>query len=558
MKKKHILCAAAALVCWLVTFYTDTKIFTGEPLNMNCLPIDTRMAPVMHLLTKCLVLLVLFGIAEFLTYAWRHKKTLLLPFGVFFLVYGIGLLITYPGYFMSDDPILFGYATRYYPVYWHHYLTSLYYMVGMSLLPASAGPVFLNDLSYALVYAYIFHRGCERYQTKGKWVLALLACMPATLLGALMCFRPALYAPFFVLYFAVLFFDYKGHAALGRGKLFLLLLLTVVLCQWRSEGLVLVVFAPFLLCIAYRKSPFEKQNGKRRLNRKRTGRMLAGAGVFLVLYIVINLPQSIGMDTYYGSDYLIISTTRPLSVIVHREQTYEGAEEDLANISAVTEYGYLHNDSLSCSAYNRYNTDHNGGRYTQTGTDAQTQKAYLRSAARLLLHNLDLYFGERVQLFLVTNGFFYYPGELVLNLKPVVATDFHLYEHDRDYGFEMLEAYKRVPLYADETYAMFLFDFGGEAYIPCLLLALVFLTGSLIKRKWLWTTALLSLFARETVIFLSAPASFIQYSYPMMFATLFLAMLALLEWLDERRLRSFTFDMSRYILFRTETDEPEG
>ncbi|MBO6015009.1 MAG: hypothetical protein J6P60_00280, partial [Lachnospiraceae bacterium] len=101
------------MLYWLITFYTDTKIFTAEPLNMNCLPIDTGMTGLMHVLTKLLLLGVLFGVAEFLTYAWRHKRTLLFPFCLFFIIYLIGLLITYPGYFMSDDPIIFGYATRY-------------------------------------------------------------------------------------------------------------------------------------------------------------------------------------------------------------------------------------------------------------------------------------------------------------------------------------------------------------------------------------------------------------------------------------------------------------
>lgn len=529
MKKKHIWCGAAAFLLLLVTFYTDTKIFTTEPLNMNCLPVDTEMAKMMHVLTKIGVFLVFLGLAEFLVYAWRRKRTLLFPFLLFLGIYVAGLLVTYPGYFMSDDPIIWGYATRFYPVYWHHYLTSLFYMIGMSLVPASAGPVVLSDVCYALVYAYIFHQICENYHTKVKYCVAILAVLPPTLLGALMCFRPAIYTPFFLFYFALLFFDYKKKAELTKSKLFLLLFLTVILCQWRSEGLVLICFAPFLLAMAYRKCPFEKGEGKWRLNKLRAVKMFVATVVFVVLFSLVKLPQATGEQKYYGKDYLIIATTRPLSVIVHREQTYEGAREDLANISAVTEFGYLHNDSLSCSAYNRYNSDHNEGRYTQTGADEKTQDAYLKSAFRLIWNNLDLYLGERLQLFLVSNGIYHYDKEMVLNLKPVASTDFHLYNHDRDYGFEMLDAYKRIPLEGTDSYALFLYRFGGEAYIPCLILALVLLLGSLVKRNWFWVLALLSLFAREAVIFLSAPASFIQYSYPMMFVTLFLTFLVICE-----------------------------
>lgn len=529
MKKKHIWCGVTSLILLLVTFYTDTKIFTTEPLNMNCLPVDMEMAKVMHVLTKTGVFLVLFGLAEFLVYAWKRKKTLLYPFLIFMTIYGVGLFVTYPGYFMSDDSIIFGYATRYYPVYWHHYLTSLFYMIGMSIMPASMGPVFLSDICYALVYAYIFHKVCEIYDTKIKYLAAVLAVLPSTLLGALMCFRPAIYTPVFLFYFALLFFDYKKKTELTKGKLFLLLVLTVVLCQWRSEGLVLLAFAPFLFILAYRKCPFEKREGKWHLRKSRIMKMFVATVVFFLLFAIVKMPQSEGEKKYYGKDYLIISTTRPLSVIVHREQTYEGAEEDLENISAVTEFGYLHNDSLSCSAYNRYNTDYNEGKYTQTGADARTQNAYLKSAFRLIWNNLDLYLGERLQLFLVSNGIYNYNQEMVLNLKPVASTDFHLYSHDREYGFELLEAYKRIPRDGTDAYAIFLYNFFGEAYIPCLVLAFVFLIGCIVKRKWFLSMVLLSLFAREAVIFLSAPASFIQYNYPMMFVTLFIAFILLCE-----------------------------
>ena len=118
---------------------------------------------------------------------------------------------------------------------------------------------------------------------------------------------------------------------------------------------------------------------------------------------------------------------------------------------------------------------------------------------------------------------------MVLDLKPVVATDFHLYDHDRAYGFEMLDAYKRVSLEGSNNYALFLFDFGGEAYIPMLVIALVMLIVSFIYKKWFYVVLFLSLFAREAVIFLTAPASFIQYSYPFMYAVAAVAMVMVIE-----------------------------
>lgn len=518
--KKHLYIFICSLVIWGITFVTDRKIFSSDGLNMNCLPVDTAMVPFMHFMTKLLVLVCIFLFMEFFAYAGK-KPRLLVPFLVLLFIYIIGLLVTYPGYYMSDDPIIFSYATRYYPVYWHNYLTSLFYMTSMSLFPASCGPVLLSDILYALVYAYLYYRADSIYQSRWCHLLLIAGVLPFTLLGALMCFRPAIYSSFFLFYFIYLYFEWKEKAAATPVKLTLLALLTAVLSLWRSESIVLLPAGFILIALTY--------HGEH-LFTKRTWKQ---AFVFFILsvlfYMGVRLPQSMGEEKYYGSDYLIISTTRPLSVIVHREQHYDGCEEDLANVNAVTDFGYLHNDSLSCSAYNRYNTDNNEGRYTQTGASEKLQKAYLKSAFRLIAHNLDLYIGERIQLFCVTNGIFHYNPELVLNLSPVITTDFHLYEHDRSYGFEMLEAFKRIPLRYHEGYAMFLFVYGGEAYIPMLLILFAACFVTLTKRQWFLGFSFLSLIAREAVIFLTAPASFIQYSYPMMYVTAALLLLVLVD-----------------------------
>ena len=70
-KKKHLVTAGLSILIWLVTFYTDTKIFSADGLNMNCLPFDTEMVLPMHILSKILVLLCLFGLFEFLAYAFQ-------------------------------------------------------------------------------------------------------------------------------------------------------------------------------------------------------------------------------------------------------------------------------------------------------------------------------------------------------------------------------------------------------------------------------------------------------------------------------------------------------
>lgn len=520
-RKIHIGLLILTGVIWGLTFLTDRKIFTSDALNMNCLPIDYDMVPFMHVLSKILVFFVIWGMLEFFLYGTKHKK-LLFSFLGFLGLYIILLLCSYPGYYMSDDTVIFGYATRYYPVYWHNYLTSLYYMVGMSLFPASTGPIILNDMCLALVMAYIFYQTDKAFTAKIKYLILLCGLMPFVLLSALMCFRPALYSPFFLFFFAFLYFEKKGKQELTPVKLLLLAGLAAVLCFWRSEGIVLIVFCCLLIPICYGRKP-----------QKLALFLLA----FVIFFSAIKVPQTRGEEKYYGSDYLIISTIRPLSLIIHREQTYPGAEEDLANIDAVIDLDYISYETLSCSSYNRYNSDFNRGRFTETGADEAAQKAFLKSALRLIIHNPDLYFAERVQLFLVTNGIYNYNNSLVLGLEPVNTSEFHLYQSDKDYGYELIRGNQRLPITGSDAVPSFLFKYGGEAYLPVLLLLIPACIFSLIKKNWFSFWCLASLLTREAVIFLTAPASFIQYSYPTMFVTVFIILILIIEHADAKTIK---------------------
>ncbi|MCR4689913.1 MAG: hypothetical protein K5739_01020, partial [Lachnospiraceae bacterium] len=183
--KSIVVITVLSLLYLGLTFVWDSKIFSSDGLNMNCLPVDTQMIPLMHALTKLCVFAFVFMVLLFLRYCLGNKSTLLV-FLLYLAVYGVGLLLVYPGYYMNDDPIIFAYATRYLPVYWHNYLTSLFYMTGMSLFPASCGPVLLSDVCYAMVYAFFYDRAGAVLHADGilyRILLILPGLAPFTLLG---------------------------------------------------------------------------------------------------------------------------------------------------------------------------------------------------------------------------------------------------------------------------------------------------------------------------------------------------------------------------------------
>ena len=556
--KTNIEIFVVSLAFWAGSVISSGKIFTSDELNMASLPKDYSMAPLMSILSKVLAFCVYyFGFLFLSKIRRRYDRSWYVFFGTL-AIYLILFFASYPGYYMSDDAVIFGYATRFLPVYWHNYLTSLYFMTAMTIVPASVAPFLLNCCILAAVSTYL-------YMKDGKLML-IFSVLPFTLLSALMCFRPVLYAPVFLFFFAYMYYDVLHRAdrnEVSVKKTVILSILAAVLCLWRSEGIVLIFFCIFLVPYSLmapdkkkdpagendenvsdakgikvgdadlfddERDPFEDafkageerrseplQNEKRKQSAKVAG--LIFFVVFALAFSVIKIPQTTGEEKYYGSDYLILATVRPLSLIIHRDQTYPGAEEDLENINKIVKLDYLSYETLSCTAFHRYNSDKNSGAYTQTLADKKTQSDYLKSAFRMIYHNLDLYIAERIQLFLITNGIYDYDPGLVMGMKPVETSQYALYSGDRDYGLVLIDGNKRLDINGTDKIAKFLFAAGGEAYIPMLVILIVSLVISIIKKNWFIAVTLLSLLAREGVIFLTAPASFIQYSYPMMFVT---------------------------------------
>ena len=73
----------------------------------------------------------------------------------------------------------------------------------------------------------------------------------------------------------------------------------------------------------------------------------------------------------------------------------------------------------------------------------------------------------------------------------------------------------------------------------CMLLLLLGITVyAIIKKNWFVFLVSLNLIAREAVIFLTAPASFIQYSYPMMYVTAVYLLLLFVDHISQKASRT--------------------
>lgn len=522
-----------AIIHFALTFYTDGRIFTSEPFDFNfVVPLDGRLAPYYFFAAKALAFVCLVIFYQILYLFWRaartkNKKFLLdfmLPFGIILAVALINFAICFSGLYKIDDTAMYAMATRSYVFYWHNYLTSLYYMVGLTLFPFSSGQMVLTDLFAALIFAYFFYRLSsvlpEKKWNKLKWLLLIVAFSPFMNTIELETFRTYIYALLNMFFFGYLLFEKIQRRRFTLLKFILLALCVGVLAFWRSESIIYLIFAPFLIFITYRHD----------IDIKKT---LAFAGAGLVFFGAVNLPQSAGNTKYYNNDYWIVSTVRPLSVILNLDGTtdYPGGEQDVAAINNIISTEHIKLFPYKSIGYQSWNTIAHEGRLTQTMSTKEAQNDYLKAFFNILMHNKKDFLKERIDLFVKTNGLgglfqVNFGKELVSTTEPglpALAPYWDLNNTLNESGIT-----PRGMTESGEAYlnAITLSAWPGiYTVIPCLLLALILIILAIRYKAWFVFTTELLLLLREGIIFLTAPSEMISYYMPTSLLSLFMGIL---------------------------------
>lgn len=532
-----------AVIHFALTFYTDGRLFSFESFDFNLVvPLDGMSAKYYYVAAKILALicLVIFYQGFYLFYRavrTKNKKFLMnfvLPFGILLGFYIINFVICFPGLYKIDDTTMYALATRYAPFYWHNYLTSLFYMVGLTIFPFSSGQMVLMDVFTALIFAYFFYRFSavlpDKKWNKLKYLLLIVGVSPFINTITLETFRTYIYAVLNMFFFGYLLFEKIEKRPFTLLKFLLLALCVGVLAFWRSESIIYLVFAPFLIFIAYRHD----------INIKKT---LAFAVAGLAFFGAVNLPQSAGNKKYYNNDYLIVSTTRPLSVILSLDGTtdYPGGEQDVAAINQIINVDHIKLFPYDSISYQSWNTITHEGRLSQTFSTQEEQSEYIKAFLNIIAHNKTNFLKERLDLLIKTNYLenvfqVNFGKELVRTTDPTMpalAPYWQQYDDLNESGItprgmsETGEAYLNVITMAGWPWIY--------SIIPCLLLAVFLIILALLYRAWLVFMIELVLLLREGIIFLTAPSAMISYYMPSSLLSLFMGVVLITFCVYNRR-----------------------
>ena len=290
---KVYLCAFAHI---LFSIYTDSIVF-GQ---------DNFYERTIYIILKSVFLVTVIFLWKFIFFLvhqlkeknpeWIKKtKIFLIYFGSMMLF----LCFVWPGIWVWDEFGVYHYSVSLNYFYWQHYLTSVYYIFAMMFFPFAGGILIFQLILIGLIHTFIMYDLSLRTRHY-KW-LYILFFLPPVLINTLDPIRITMYAYIllFVLYY--LYFRIIRKKEVTFKQILPVILLSPFVIVWRAEGLIFFPFILLLLLIgAWKKLSVIKQ--------------VSAVLLILVFTISLNNPQKIWAT--HNKDYSLTAMLNPLSMLL--------------------------------------------------------------------------------------------------------------------------------------------------------------------------------------------------------------------------------------------------
>lgn len=321
-------CLAIAVAHWLLSFFTDRFIFHYVTWDFSNLTQTIKTA--MTFGAKAVFLLVLIALWQGAFFYVkkadrRFVRNSLIYFGINLLV----LFLVWPGIWRMDEFGILNSAVNLIPVFWQNYLTSIFYVFSLMLLPFPAGVIIVQCAVVSLAAGFVITWFEKRF---GKW--GLLSFIPflffPVLDSNLYPMRMSIYA-FLELVLLIVLAEKNektGHdmsrniQTRKKDNLFVCIVLAAIVTVWRTEAIYYLLFFPLLLWILFAKN----------WSRKKLVQTICG---YLILSLVLLVPQTVGDKLTSGNQYNLTSVVLPLVPLVEAADASSSCQEELDAIDRV-------------------------------------------------------------------------------------------------------------------------------------------------------------------------------------------------------------------------------
>lgn len=496
-QKLHKGCLIAACIHWILTFFTDHLIFDYVMWDMSNMTQIIKTA--MTYGAKAVFLLVLIGIYQggyflFTKADKRFVKYTLIYFSINMAL----LLLTWPGIWRMDEFGILNSAVLLLPVFWQNYLTSLFYVFALMLLPVPSGVIIVQCVINALVVGYLVKFLVDKW---GKWGLftfvpfLFLPVLDSNLYPMRMC----VYAFLELLLLVLVYQRWEVRRKDVSKKWFFICTLAAVVTVWRAEAIYYMVLFPVLLVILFVKS----------MDKKQLVRVIC---TYLILSLCLFIPQSLGDKLTSGNQYDLTSVVLPLVPLV--EEAYESGEcqEQLTAIDRVIDVKV----AVKGAKEGRSGISLFWGEpdFQRTYTDAEYQ-AFKHAYYDLILQFPMAFLEERFTCFTESIDLLENTTELFTKEGVVNYDTFQTYPLTGPFNDSVRSTVIKSLEWRDaEDYTVEKAGYGliYSHLIPIGILCLVWIT-CLFKRKWHLFFLISLPLVKVPLIFLTAPSRLFMYYY---------------------------------------------
>jgi hypothetical protein len=288
-----------SVICFFITTFFDSLVFIDSQYYRYS----------KYIILKSIVLIIIVCFWKFIYFLIdkikkRDKKWIEISkiFIIYFSIMLIMLLLVWPGIWIWDEYSILESAKGLTLVYWHCYLTSIYYILCLMIFPFPIGIIIIQLLLISVVVTYIIFKISNK--TKLGYYMLIPFLLPPVIAHNLYPMRLSLYS--YILIFTIFFliFKYKEKVKniLEIKNMILLSLLISILAVWRSEGIFYLFAIPFIIFIFFRKQ-FKIQE------------YISFIFITLMFFIILFMPQYLRTREEYR--YKLTAILNPLSIMLN-------------------------------------------------------------------------------------------------------------------------------------------------------------------------------------------------------------------------------------------------
>ncbi|PXV87295.1 hypothetical protein C8E03_11056 [Lachnotalea glycerini] len=494
--KLNKLALVIALIHWGISFASDRLVFTYRLLDTtNRVSLAKAMLAWGAKLVFLALLLVMWQLIMVAFLELRSGNVRLNQYMKYTFIYLAIMLVffilLFPGLWRMDEFGILKNAINILPHFWQGYLTSVFYIFALMLVPNPAGVVFVQVVVISLIVGYIIYKCSHVIEHRGLvYVLYVPFLLFPVIDSNFYPIRMSLYAFLELLYAFELFFIKYEKREIKKKNIWLLAVLAGIIICWRTEAIYYIILAPLTFFILFYRET------SRKLKIEFMIAVVVIAGLFTSVQILGNKMDS-------KNDYELTSIVLPITPLVN--EAYENGDQDiLETIDKVLDTSLLINGYKAGESGISIYWNHTELRRNYTSEDFSDMKS---AYYQLIMKYPSVFLIERLKTFIGSTG--------LLNETET------LFEEDTQYyyvDFRETYHYKAVPFRSNmvklleftdnETLHNIIYSFIPQA---------IFLIGIcvvlLIKKKWGYFFLCGTICAKIPLIFLTAPSMLFMYYY---------------------------------------------